>query len=302
MKNHAAGVWDVTSGLPSEPLRDLSEFVSLADGLDHPEGVAAGPDGTIYAGGEAGQIYRVDSGGAFEQIASVDGFALGLAVDGDHNIYVCENTSHTVKRVAPDGSVSVYSSGAADRKFVTPNYPAFDAAGNLYVTDSGSWNGNDGCVFVVRPGGSTECFTDKVTAFPNGLALGPDGSWLYVVVSTLPGVVRIAIEPDGSAGDIETVVELARNVPDGLAFDADGALYIACYAPSVIYRLSPRGSLDVLGYDWQNTQLAAPTNIAFTGPDRTTMIIGSLARWHLTRIFMEVPGLPLHFPSLSNPR
>lgn len=299
MRNHASGVWDVTSGLPSDPLRDLSEFVSLADGLDHPEGVAVGPDGTIYAGGEAGQIYRIDASGTFEQIASVDGFVLGLAVDANNNIYACENTSHTVKRITPDGSVSIYSSGTPDRHFVTPNYPAFDATGNLYVTDSGSWNGNDGCVFVVRPDGSTELFTDNVTDFPNGLAIGPDGSSLYVVVSTLPGVVRIEIQPDGSAGAIETVVELARNVPDGVAFDQDGTLYIACYAPSVIYRLTTDGSLDVLGYDWQNTQLAAPTNIAFCGPDRTTMIIGSLARWHLTRIFMEVPGLPLHFPAFG---
>jgi gluconolactonase len=41
------------------PLVPLSEFDLLADGLDHPEGVTWGPDGFVYAGGEAGQIYRV---------------------------------------------------------------------------------------------------------------------------------------------------------------------------------------------------------------------------------------------------
>src|SRR5690349_19743286 len=101
--SNVAGVWDVTTGLQSNPLRDLSEFVSLAEGLDHPEGVAAGPDGAIFAGGEAGQVYKVQADGTWEQIASVDGFALGLALDGDSNIYVCENTSHTVKRVGHDG-------------------------------------------------------------------------------------------------------------------------------------------------------------------------------------------------------
>jgi gluconolactonase len=34
------------------------------------------------------------------------------------------------------------------------------------------------------------------------------------------------------------VDELER-VPDGLAFDAAGNLYIACYEPSRIYRVSP---------------------------------------------------------------
>lgn len=294
-----AGVWDVTTGLQSEPLRDLSEFVSLADGLDHPEGVAAGPDGVIYAGGEAGQVYQVEMDGTYRQLASVDGFALGLALDGDRNIYICENTSHVVKRVTPDGIVSVYCSGTADRPLVTPNYPAFDAAGNLYVSDSGTWYGDDGCIFVVRPDGNTELFTDKVTNFPNGMALSPDGAWLYVVVSLRPGIVRVRIEADGSAGTIEPVVDLPKNVPDGIAFGQDGTLYIACYSPSVIYRLTTDGTLDVLGYDWQNTQLAAPTNIAFCGPERRTMIIGSLARWHLTRIEMEAPGAPLNFPSIA---
>jgi gluconolactonase len=293
------GLWDVTTGLQAPPLRDLSEFVSLADGLDHPEGVAAGSDGTIYAGGEAGQVYHVEADGRFEQIASVDGFGLGLALDGDGNIYVCENTSHVVKRVSPDGSVSVHTRGAPERPFMTPNYPAFDAAGNLYVTDSGSWQGNDGCVYVARPGGETEIFTDEVTNFPNGCALGPDGTWLYVVASLMPGIVRVKIEPDGTAGAIETVVELPKNVPDGIAFDEAGDLYIACYAPSVIYRLSTEGRLEVLGYDWQNTQLAAPTNIAFCGAERRTMVIGSLARWHLTEIEMETPGLRLHYPSIG---
>ena len=214
------------------------------------------------------------------------------------NVYICETTTHSVKKVTPAGDVSTYSAGLSDREFVNPNYPVFDAAGNLYVTDSGHWGGNDGYILVVRPNGTTELFSEAVTAFPNGLALSPDGNWLYVVASELPGIVRVAIEADGTAGAVETVVELPKNVPDGVAFDEDGTLFIACYAPSVIYQLTTDGSLDVLGYDWQNTQLAAPTNIAFTGPDRRTMVIGSLSRWHLTSIEMPVPGVTLHFPSL----
>jgi gluconolactonase len=35
---------------------ELEAFTTLVTGLDHPEGVAWGPDGRVYAGGEAGQI------------------------------------------------------------------------------------------------------------------------------------------------------------------------------------------------------------------------------------------------------
>jgi hypothetical protein len=39
---------------------ELERFSPFADGLVHPEGVAWGPAGYVYAGGEAGQAYRAD--------------------------------------------------------------------------------------------------------------------------------------------------------------------------------------------------------------------------------------------------
>ena len=42
-------------------LYPVSEVRNFVTGLDHPEGIAVGLDGTLYAGGEAGQIYRISS-------------------------------------------------------------------------------------------------------------------------------------------------------------------------------------------------------------------------------------------------
>ncbi len=56
----------------------------FADGLDHPECLAVHPDGSIYAGGEAGQIYRVSADGKqIEEIANTGGFILGVAISPD---------------------------------------------------------------------------------------------------------------------------------------------------------------------------------------------------------------------------
>ncbi len=287
--------WDPTASLP-ETLMPLSAFAPFVEGLDHPEGVACSPDGSLYAGGEAGQIYRVSLEGTFEEIANIGGFALGLCFDGNGAIYACENSTHVVKRIGPDGSVSIYSEGAPNRRLTTPNYPVFDAAGNLYVSDSGDWNAHNGCIFRIRPGGATEVFTDNVVSFPNGMAMHPSGSHLYAVVSQECAVVRVEIQSDGNAGSIETVVELPHNTPDGLAFDEIDNLYVSCYSPDVIYRVDPAGQLRVLAADWERVVLAAPTNLAFCGPDRKRLVVGSLGRWHLSAADMEIPGARLNYP------
>jgi gluconolactonase len=276
----------------------LDKLHVFVEGLDHPECVACGRDGAIYAGGEAGQIYRVGLDGKFEQIGTTGGFLLGVCLDGDGNVYACDIRKRAVMRVTPGGQVSVYSQGAPERPLVNPNYPVFDADGNLYVSDSGHWKQNDGCVMRIRPGGKTEVVTTAPAAFPNGLALAANGKALYVVLSLLPGVVQVPIEPDGTAGPPRDLVTLPRTVPDGLALDQDGNLFISCYTPDIIYRFSRAGELSIFAEDWQSVIFSSPTNLAFCGQDRRTLVVASLSRWHLARTEMSVPGQVLNYPRL----
>ena len=268
--------------------------------FDHPEAVAWGPDGRAYAGGEAGQLYRFNlDGSAIEEVARVQGgFLLGLAHDADANIYACDDRSACVHRIAPDGKVSVYANGNAGQKMRVPNYPVFDDQGNLYVSDSGAWNARDGFIWKVAPGGAAEIWDRQANGFTNGMCLSANGRWLYVVESCPPLISRVAIEADGSAGKREVVVELPRQVPDGLAFDAKGDLYISLYNPNIVYRLTAAGELITLYDDWQQLMLVAPTNIAFGGPDMKTLIIASLCGWSVHTAPMAVHGLAIRYPKL----
>ncbi len=154
------------------------------------------------------------------------------------------------------------------------------------------------CGSWCRPGGETRVISTELTHFPNGMALSADGKYLYVVMSNIPGVLRVPVHDDATVGPPEPVVTLPKQVPDGVALDVEGNLYISCYTPDVIYRLTPDGVIDVLAEDWESVTFATPTNIAFGGPDLKTLFVASLSRWHLTKGPMPIAGLPLRCPKL----
>lgn len=268
----------------------------LAENLDHPEGVAVAPDGTLYAGGEAGQIYRVDPAtGAVEQIATTGGFLLGLCADGRGRLYCCDVARREVLRFDPgDGSLQVYSRGSRIRGFVNPNWPVFDDGGNLYVTDSGTWKGNDGCIMRIDVSGETTVWSEACRRFPNGCALSADGRFLYVLESTAPALVSISVD---RPNDHEVIAPL-QGVPDGIALDTEGRAYIFYYRPDRIDRISPDGTIETLAEDPEGTILAAPTNGAWLEPERRRLVVGSLGRWHLTECDFGATGIPLRYPDL----
>ena len=222
-----------------------------------------------------------------------------MALDAQHNIYACDLGDNNVKKISPDGKVEVLSEGSPDRKFVAPNYPVFTSTGDLYVSSSGGFDEKNGCVFMIRPSGETIIASTEIDHFPNGMALSPDGKDLYIVVSNMPGIVKATIQVDGTLGSPETVVDLPNTVPDGIAFDKEGNLYITCYAPNQVYRHTVDGKLELIADDWQSVVLSAPTNIAFGGENLQHAIFGSLGRWHLSTIEMPIAGLALQYPDMS---
>ncbi len=260
--------------------------------LDHPEGVAVHRDGSVWCGGERGQIYRLEPDGtSIEEVASTEGFCLGMAFDRDDDLFVCDLKHAAVMRVETGtGRVERFSDGAPGTPLRIPNYPAFDGAGQLYVSDSHEFGRPGPGVFRIEPDGSTRLWYDRDVVFANGLALGPDGRHVYVVETFANGVFRIPILEDGSAGEREDVASLPGVWPDGLAFDALGNLYVGCYEPSQVLRIDPHGDVQVLFREWSAHLLAHPTNLAFRG---TTMFTANLGRWHITRLEVGVEGLPL---------
>lgn len=267
----------------------------LVDGLDHPEGVAYDhASRALYAGGEDGQVYEVDMAEAtYREVGRTPGFVLGLAVDGKGRVVICDSEDGAIW-VLDRTNMTRLIDEAGDRKLKMPNYPAFGPDGTLYFSDSGAWNEDVGAVIAVTPDGSSEVFDESLNRFPNGCAVTPDGSELWVIQSEGEDVSRFDLRNGGAP---EKVVDLAGTVPDGIAFTEDGGAVISCYRPDRIYYLSPDGSLDILVEDSQGTLLAAPTNICFVGEDRSTLVSANLGRWHLTLLETRLTGVVPHAPS-----
>ena len=104
-------------------------------------------------------------------------------------------------------------------------------------------------------------------------------------------VFRIPIEDDGSPGIREEVASLPGVLPDGLAFDTADNLYVACYEPNQVLRISPEGKVEHLIGDEEAHLFCHPTNMAFRG---STLFTTNLGRWHITAIETAAEGQPLY--------
>ncbi|WP_306142853.1 SMP-30/gluconolactonase/LRE family protein [Roseibium sp. MMSF_3412] len=277
--------------LPLERASVLFDGIFSTPKLSHPEGVAIGPDGWIWAGNQDGDICRIaPDGSRMEKVASTGGFVLGLAFYRAHALFVCDLKHAAVFRLdlATGDLVRFTEPGVK-----IPNYPLVDTVRDrLFVSDShASGTPGPGIWSYDLASGEGGLWYGKDLDFANGLAKRDGDDALYVCETFAPSITRIAIEPDGSAGAAETFAEDLPGLPDGIAFDSEGNLIVGCYEPSRLLRVSRDGTqTDVLIEDPTAHVLCHPTNIAFAG-DR--LYAANLGRWHISEVSMDIGADPL---------
>jgi gluconolactonase len=287
-----------------DPILPVDLVRVYAGGMDHPEGVTVGPDGLVYAGGEAGQVYRLHGEGLEPELVGVSegGFVLGLALDARGRIHACDALRKAVMRFDGAGSPTRYGWLPDEDPIAGCNHCAFDTGGRLYVSDSGHWPTPDGRVLRVPPGGGVaDIWCDELRTLPNGVCVGPGEEHLYVAMSFGPGRIdRVAFRADGSAGKVETYVELGDLVPDGLAFAENGDLYVVTYRPDAVFVVRNRTrEVELVAEDATGTVLASPTNIAFGSLSGDPVLFcANIGRWHVAVLPLGVRGLPLAYPDL----
>jgi len=101
------------------------------------------------------------------------------------------------------------------------------------------------------------------------------------------------IKSDGHAGTPELYADGFVTVPDGLAFDALGNLYVTTYGSSCIYRVSPDRKVELLCQDPESELFCLVTNCAFAGPNFDQLLAANLGQRHLAILDLKVKGQPL---------
>lgn len=263
---------------------------TLASGLDHVEGVCWDPSRRcLWGGGEAGQIYRIELDGTSTVVATIDGGSLlGVALDGMGRLYVCDPGNHRVWRLLVDATVEPFGD-AIDY----PNYLVFSAYGQLFVSDSGSFDEPTGRLITIDANGVTRRLGTRPIGYANGLCC--NATTLWIVESSVPGVSAY----DLASGNLEMVIEMDRCTPDGLALDAAGGLLISCFQPNQLWRWTTTNGLELLFDDWTGEYLLSPTNVAFYGETLERLALASLCGRTVNSLAPPYAGFGLYYPDFE---
>lgn len=261
------------SGLTADASGNL--YVTYSDYRQH-RVFKITPDGTVrpFAGSTYGPFYfgtrqvGVNVDGKGEDAAFFE--PTGLAIDGAGNVIVADSGNNTVRRIAPDGTVTTVAgapNGGADSagyvdgpattaRFTRPSSVTVDAAGNILVADittirritpdgtvttiagalglTGSNDGIGTAARFLRPRIALDAAGNVLIADENGIVrrMTPDGT--VTTVAGSPGKPGIT---DGTGSAARFIV------PCAVLPAADGAMLVADRASDAIRKVSLDGTV-----------------------------------------------------------
>lgn len=213
-----------------------------ADGAEDVVVATDGPDeGAVFTGTVDGSIWRVaHDGRRVDRVAHTGGRPLGIEIDPDRRLVVCD-ARRGVLRVDPrTGAVETLVAAVEGRPLVFCNNAAVDADGTVWFSDSSRRFGIDrwkdemiqdtrtGRLLRLDADGSLE-IAEEGLGFANGVALG-DG-YVAVAETTTRTVVRHWTSGP-RAGTRDVLVSDLPGYPDNIARGSDGLVWVTIASPT----------------------------------------------------------------------
>jgi sugar lactone lactonase YvrE len=251
------------------------ERTVLLDGLGFAEGPRWHDDRLFFSDMGTKQVMTVGLDGTAEEVCVVDArpSGIGWLPDGDL-VVVAQNTRSIMRLPAGGGElvvhadISALASGACNDMVV-------DGRGNAYVGNPGYDMRNPPSplpaaeVVLVRADGSAEV-VDREVRFPNGSVVTPDNRTLIVGETMGQRLTAFDIaESDGTLSNRRTFADMKGRGPDGIALDAEGAVWVADANGHACVRVREGGEItDVVDLGERHCFACA-----LGGPDRRTLFL-----------------------------
>jgi D-xylonolactonase len=267
-----------------------------------------------------------------ETLAFGYGLLEGPRVDSAENLYFSDVTNGGVYRRAPDGTVTTVvprrrgvggialhagggvvisgknichvKGGETRILFQRDDIPGFndlftDSAGRVYVGSLRSDPFKEGAripgeLWRIDAGGQVVQMYGDV-GLTNGIGFSPDGRVIYHADSAGPHIIVHDVAADGTMHNRRAIARMSGGtIPDGLAVDEAGCIWVAVYGGNCAARYTPEGELDRK----VDVPAKAVTSVCFGGADRRDLYIVTAdntenleRRGTIFRTRVDVPGL-----------
>lgn len=177
----------------------------------------------------AQEVIAVDPAGKSEVVTRVPSFPFCIDWMPDGRLLIVSGGDGRLLGREPDGSLLTH----ADLSLLSRhpwNEIVVDGRGNIYLNNIGFGFPAEafapGIIALVTRDGSVQQVADGV-AFPNGMAVTPDGGTLIVAESYANRLTAFDIATDGSLSNRRVWAEVGNDHPDGICLDAECAVWYA---------------------------------------------------------------------------
>ncbi len=279
----------------------MRQFKVLVDGLCFLEGPRWHGDRLYFSDMHGHTVNAVDLNGKLEVITEVAGWPSGLGWLPDGRMLIVSMTDRRLLRLE-NGGLKLHADLSSLASALC-NDMVVDAAGRAYVGNFG-YNFFQGEkekpaeVILVNPDGSARIVVPQMQ-FPNGSVIPPDGKTIVIGESGGHRLTEFDIAADGSLINRRVFAELGEALPDGIALDAEGAIWVAAPFTHELLRVRRGGEITE-----RIKRDQMPIACALGGPGRRTLFVLSAdtvipdecrqkrsARVEITEV--EVPGAGL---------
>ncbi len=239
--------------------------------------------------------WRYPSGGALDDPRPIgQPGSNGLTLDRQRRLIACEHGNRRVTRTEINGSISVLADRYEGKKLNSPNDAIVRSDGTIFFSDPpyGLPNQGDGReqdvngFYRIDPNGRVVRIVEDFDR-PNGLALSPDESTIYLADTRRRHLRAFDVSPEGDLSNGRLFLDMEHpeaGGPDGLKVDIEGNIYVT--GPLGVWVASSTGTL--LGIIRTPER---PANCGFGETDWRTLFI--TAREKVYRIRVEIPGIPV---------